>query len=107
MWMFTRLKVVPQIIKAIEYCKNNDYHIDGIYLHQASRVVVEGIKKLLPIETKIIFENYHRYGNTVSSSIPFLLEEYPLAVSGGKTVSILAGFGVGLTSSVIVYGNKN
>ena len=73
-----------------------------------AKQTIEEIEDISKIDLKkIIFENYHRYGNTVSSSIPFLLEEYPLAVSGGKTVSILAGFGVGLTSSVIVYGNKN
>ncbi len=105
-WMFTRLQVVPQIQKAIQYCEENDLKIGGVYLHQASRIVVHGIKKFLPVDKSIVFENYHIHGNTVSSTIPFLLKEHPLDESGGTTVSILAGFGVGLTSSVIVYGEK-
>jgi 3-oxoacyl-[acyl-carrier-protein] synthase-3 len=105
-WMFTRIKVVPQIIKAIEHCKQNNLHINGIYIHQASRVVVDGIKSLLP-ESDKVFENYSTYGNTVSSSIPFLLQDFPLNLDGKNSVNILAGFGVGLTSSVIIYGRKN
>ena len=105
-WMFTRLQVVPQIQKAIQYCEDNDLKIAGVYLHQASRIVVHGIKKFLPVDKSIVFENYHIHGNTVSSTIPFLLKEHPLDETGGTTVSILAGFGVGLTSSVIVYGEK-
>lgn len=29
-WVFTRLKVVPQIVKAIEFCKKNELSISGI-----------------------------------------------------------------------------
>lgn len=105
-WMFTRIKVVPQIIEAINHCKKNNLNINGIYIHQASRVVVDGIKSLLP-EPEKVFENYSTYGNTVSSSIPFLLKDFPLNLEGENSVNIFAGFGVGLTSSVIIYGRKN
>ena len=42
-----------------------------------------------------------------SSSIPFLLKDFPLNRDGKDAVNIFAGFGVGLTSSVIIYGRKN
>jgi 3-oxoacyl-[acyl-carrier-protein] synthase-3 len=106
-WMFTRIKVVPQILEAIDYCKNNNLNIKGIYIHQASRVVVDGIKSLLKGSENKVYENYSLYGNTVSSSIPFLLKDYPLDCEDGRSVNIFAGFGVGLTSSVIIYGKKN
>ncbi|OFW79992.1 MAG: hypothetical protein A2887_06730 [Alphaproteobacteria bacterium RIFCSPLOWO2_01_FULL_40_26] len=106
-WMFTRIKVVPQIVEAINFCKNNNLKINGIYIHQASRVVVDGIKSLLSFEKEKVFENYSAYGNTVSSSIPFLLKDFPLNFSNKNSVNIFAGFGVGLTSSVIIYGKKN
>lgn len=107
-WMFTQMKVVPQIMEAVNFCKNNNLNINGIYIHQASRVVVDGIKALLPSEvTQKLYENYSNYGNTVSSSIPFLLKDYPLNCGGENSVNIFAGFGVGLTSSVIIYGRKN
>ncbi|MFM7620835.1 MAG: 3-oxoacyl-[acyl-carrier-protein] synthase III C-terminal domain-containing protein [Alphaproteobacteria bacterium] len=107
-WMFTKTKVVKQIVKAINFCEENNLQINGIYIHQASKVVVEGIKSSLSSEmASKIYENYAKYGNTVSSSIAFLLQDYPLNVDGENHVNIFAGFGVGLTSSVIVYGRKS
>lgn len=107
-WMFTKTKVAKQIAKAIDFCLSKNLKINGIYIHQASRVVVDGIKSLFAsnISNKI-YENYSRYGNTVSSSIPFLLSDYPLNLEGENHVNIFAGFGVGLTSSVLIYGQKN
>ena len=101
-WIFTLRKVVPQIKESIEYCEKNLLKISGIYIHQASKLVVEGIKNSLGKNNKLVFENYMKFGNTVSSTIPILLNEYPINTRAG--VSIMAGFGVGLTSSVIVYG---
>ena len=105
-WMFTRIKVVPQILKAVNYCKDNNLKIGGIYIHQASRVVVDGIKTLLKGYENKVHENYSKQGNTVSSSIPFLLQDFPINYDDHDSVNIFAGFGVGLTSSVIIYGRK-
>lgn len=107
-WMFTKIKVVPQIMAAVNFCKKNNLNINGVYIHQASRVVVDGIKALLPADVvEKLYENYFRYGNTVSSSIPFLLKDFPLNCEGKNGVNIFVGFGVGLTSSVIIFGRKN
>ncbi len=106
-WMFTRIEVVPQIMKAIEFCERNKKKLCGIYMHQASRVVVEGISKLLPVDDSLIFKTYSFYGNTVSSTIPFMFEKYPLKFNEKNDVYIMAGFGVGLTSSVIVFGSND
>lgn len=107
LWMFTRLKVVPQICKAIEFCKMKKLNLEGIYMHQASKTVVDGISNLLPVHTDLIFRSYNLYGNTVSSTIPFMLERYPLKFKNENSVFIIAGFGVGLTSSIIVLGKDN
>jgi len=101
-WIFTRKRVVPQINNAIKYCNDNLLNISGIYIHQASKVVVEGIKNALGNHGELILENYMHYGNTVSSTIPILINDYPIMTNKG--VVIFAGFGVGLTSTVIVYG---
>lgn len=103
-WIFTRKKVVPQIQKAIEYCRENSLNLVSIYIHQASKVVVDGIKNALGEYGDLILENYMNHGNTVSSTIPILLNDYP--ITQDKSVVIFSGFGVGLTSTVIVYGAK-
>ena len=104
-WMFTKMKVIPQILRAINFCEENNIKIKGIYLHQASKVVVQSIKEQLPIKRSLIFETYQYYGNTVSSSIPFAIKKYPM-VSSKNSAYIFSGFGVGLTSSTIVYGQN-
>ena len=68
-------------------------------------MVVDGIKGLLDIDKNLLFENYSSYGNTVSSTIP-LLKDFQIKLEPGEVI-ILAGFGVGLTSSVVVYGNSS
>ena len=100
-WLFTRKVVVPQIQRAIKYCEDNSIEIGGIYMHQASKVVVEGIKKTLGNYQSIVFENYMNHANTVSSTIPILIHDYP--IENIKGAAIFAGFGVGLTSTVLIY----
>ena len=101
-WIFTLRKVVPQIENAIKYCKEKKMRIGAIYIHQASKIVVDGIKSALGKYGDLILENYKHYGNTVSSTIPILICEQPIEDQDG--VVILSGFGVGLTSTTIVYG---
>jgi 3-oxoacyl-[acyl-carrier-protein] synthase-3 len=103
-WMFTKLKVVPQIIEAIKYCTMMNINIKDIYIHQASKVVVNGIKDALAAYNLNILSNYENYGNTVSSTIPILIADNFEKFTKDNNVSILAGFGVGLTSTVAVYG---
>ncbi len=101
-WIFTLRKVVPQIENAIKYCKEKKIRIGAIYIHQASKIVVDGIKSALGEYGNLILENYKHYGNTVSSTIPILICEQPIERQNG--VVIFSGFGVGLTSTTIVYG---
>ena len=103
-WLFTRREVVPQINDAINYCKENNLIIKGVYIHQASKLVVDGIKQYVDIDEDLFYENYSKFGNTVSSSIPLLINDFPFDLKASEVV-ILAGFGVGLTSSVLVYGD--
>ena len=100
-WLFTRKVVVPQIQEAIKFCEDNSIPIGGIYIHQASKLVVEGIKNKMGDHISKVFENYMNYANTVSSTIPILLIDKPFDKLDGA--AIFAGFGVGLTSTVLVY----
>ena len=60
LWNFTRLNVVPDIKNMIEYFKMNEIAIDGIFIHQASKVVVDGIKNDVGHIEKF-FENYSKF----------------------------------------------
>lgn len=75
-----------------------DQDIDYVVLHQANRFMLDALVKKLrisPEKTPYFFENI---GNTVSSTIPFVLENMLLnqGISRGSKIALL-GFGVGLS----------
>lgn len=100
-WMFTRTSVVPQIKKALKAAESKKLLVKRIYIHQASKLVVDSIGKLLGVDG-LLAKNYFKRGNTVSSSIPFLLKDYPTELGKNECV-VFAGFGVGLTSTVAIF----
>lgn len=68
--------------------------VDKFLLHQGSRIIVETIRKNLAIPHHKVPYAIHDYGNTVSSSIPLLLEA---ELCGSAATIAIAGFGVGLS----------
>lgn len=72
--------------------------IDRFLLHQGSRFVVEKIASRLGVSDRAAFTATH-YGNTVSSSVPILLERDVLPEDQRL---VLCGFGVGLSWATTV-----
>lgn len=68
--------------------------VDLFVLHQGSRYIVDTIKKKLGVDDAKVPFLATMYGNTVSSSIPFILKEY---ISQPPRHVVIAGFGVGLS----------
>lgn len=69
--------------------------IDGFYFHQGSRFIVETLAKRLALENSKVRLGLQHVGNTVSSSIPLLLED---VMHNEETKRLLlCGFGVGLS----------
>lgn len=82
-------------------CKANKTsleELDFLVFHQASKFVMETIAKKLRLKDHSRMVNVlHRYGNTVSSSIPMALKDI-LAQHGTRDLRLLiSGFGVGLS----------
>ena len=93
------LNIIPDFISNfIKKNKIKKKQIKFFALHQASRYVCENIRKKLNFEKKYFLKNYNKFGNTVSSSIPLLLQE---AINKKKIkkndIIIACGFGVGLS----------
>lgn len=72
--------------------------IDLVVFHQASRVTLDFLFKVLNVEPGKRFVNIAQVGNTVSASIPIALRDAELQgrLKPGMRV-LLAGFGVGLS----------
>jgi 3-oxoacyl-[acyl-carrier-protein] synthase-3 len=93
-FMFT-MKVVPeQIMNCLEKNKLDVEDIDMFLLHQGSRYIVENMRKVLGLPAEKSPFCAAAYGNTVSSSIPIMLEN--ILLKNYNTI-LISGFGVGLS----------
>ena len=102
---FCATKVPIQIKDLLNYNKLEVKDIDLFVFHQGSKYIIETlIRKMdLPIEKVPI--KLLLYGNTVSSSIPLVLEEYLEEKNLNRI--ILSGFGVGLSwASCLITRNE-
>lgn len=89
------LRTVPQDIKSC--VKQNNLSMDDVdlfLLHQASKYIIENMRKRLGVPSEKIPFLAATHGNTVSSTIPLMLERY--IKKGPKTI-LISGFGVGLS----------
>lgn len=102
-WSFINTNVPKQINNILK--KNNLSHrdIDHYIFHQSSLLSIESLIKIMDLDTNKVTINLEKLGNTVSASIPIALKE---AIQLNKIKSgsqvILAGFGAGLSSAVIL-----
>lgn len=95
------LKNVPaQIRRTLKRERLAEGDIDLFCLHQGSAGIIEGIAKQFPSAREKFVLDMEKTGNTVSSSIPLLLEKY-LKLDGVRSV-LLSGFGVGLSLATTI-----
>lgn len=85
-------KVVQQTLAKAELALDD---VDKFLFHQGSGYILEALTKRLKLDGEKVVNGLRMTGNTVSSSIPLLLEEY-LGDSGPQRL-LLCGFGVGLS----------
>lgn len=89
-------RYVPKDVQSL-LDKNGMEHeqIDKFVFHQGSKYIVETISKKIGLDKDDYIFDAHNYGNTVSSSIPIILEKL---MCDQKVKNILiSGFGVGLS----------
>ena len=91
--------VVPSLEKFVK--KKNIKKINKIYIHQASKIVIEIFKQKFSNYKFIFPSNLTKVGNTNASTIPLMLEEdvNKKKIKKGDRV-IMCGFGVGLSFSI-------
>jgi 3-oxoacyl-[acyl-carrier-protein] synthase-3 len=101
---FTAKTIPSHIQNLLEKNHLEDKDIDKYILHQGSKYIVDTIRKRLKVsEDKVPFDMYE-YGNTISSSIPIILEKEMKNEKNKKIV--ISGFGVGLSwGSAIIEKN--
>lgn len=92
---FAASKVPPQVDALLASAGLEKDQIDLFLLHQGSRYIVETLAKRMRLDKDKVPVALAKTGNTVSSSIPLILETC-LTRQDIRTV-LLSGFGVGLS----------
>jgi 3-oxoacyl-[acyl-carrier-protein] synthase III len=97
-FLFTMRVVPPCINKLLDRTGLKLEKIDLIVFHQASKLVIDNLIRIMSLDMKKVFTNYENIGNTVSASIPIALKDANTQgrLKNGDTV-IIVGFGVGLS----------
>jgi 3-oxoacyl-[acyl-carrier-protein] synthase-3 len=95
---------VPKQIKNY-LTDNNIEDVDLYILHQGSKAIVDTIRRKIGQDSCVIPFDIKNTGNTISSSVPLLLEKY-LEKNKYKKI-ILSGFGVGLSWATILIERVN
>lgn len=93
------LREVPRTYRtALERAGWSADDVDQVVLHQANRFMLDALQKKLGVSDEKLPRAFEDVGNTVSSTIPFVLEK--LMENGQMapgTRMLLIGFGVGLS----------
>lgn len=92
---FAATDVAPDILALIERAELQKEQVDAFLLHQGSRYIVDTIRGRLGVAPDRVRLGLQDIGNTVSSSIPLLLEQE--LENPESRIWILSGFGVGLS----------
>lgn len=85
--------VIPSVSDIIQ--ENKDINIELFLMHQGSKYIIDSIRKHFGLAESIMPFLAGDYGNTVSSSIPVLLQQ-ELQLCLRKNI-LISGFGVGFT----------
>ncbi len=103
-WNFIRTKIPVHISEFLEKSSMDLNDINHFIFHQASKLTLDSLIKVLKISPDKVYINLDKVGNTVSSSIPIAIAD---ARKEGLLVEdeiiLLSGFGVGLSYGSMLY----
>lgn len=96
---FVATKAVQQIRELLKISNLSKDAIDCYLLHQGSRYIVETMANRLEVTERVIL-SMDKTGNTVSSSIPLILE----GIMNNRNMNkvLLSGFGVGFSIGTMI-----
>jgi 3-oxoacyl-[acyl-carrier-protein] synthase-3 len=95
----------PSVSKTLEKNELSLENIDEFVLHPGSKYVIDFLAKRLKVDSKKVPFEAGEYGNTVSSSIPLLLEKR--IQDKIERTYFISGFGVGLSWGSTIIRRRN
>ena len=102
-WSFINSVAPKQVNRLLKRNNLEQTNIDQFVFHQASKMTLESIRRIMKLNEEQVFINIHNIGNTVSASMPIALKDAidQSKIENGSTL-ILSGFGVGLSYGAIL-----
>lgn len=95
---FTLREVPRTFRRLLEMTGTTVADLDAVVLHQANKFMIDTLQKKLGLADTLVPRRYELIGNTVSSTIPFVLEqEWAAGRLRPGSQAMLLGFGVGLS----------
>jgi 3-oxoacyl-[acyl-carrier-protein] synthase-3 len=101
---FSAIAVPSQINKLLSEIDLKLDDMDLVILHQGSRYIIDTLVKRLKLDKEKVPINLEKQGNTISSSIPLVLEQF---INKPINRILLSGFGLGLSWGSCVIEKKN
>lgn len=92
---FALKSVPPQVNALLEYAGMRKEDVDLFLFHQGSRFIVDNLRKRMGLSVAQVPVDIEQYGNTISSSIPLLLQ--PVLKQKDMQAVVMSGFGLGLS----------
>jgi 3-oxoacyl-[acyl-carrier-protein] synthase-3 len=97
-FMFTMSTVPESVNKLLNNHEMDKDKIDMYVFHQASKIVLKNLQRVLGITDNKMYMDIDSIGNTVSSSIPIALKNADKkSMISDDNLIIISGFGVGLS----------
>ncbi len=101
--LFSLNEVCQSIKELKKYFNITEDEIDYYILHQAQKLILDGIGRECGIQKDKILTSYEEYGNTSTATLPFTICNNIEEIQKKKRVNLyLCGFGVGLAWSSVV-----
>ena len=99
---FVNSEIPLSITRCLQKAGMTISDVDWFALHQGSIYMLDAMAKRVGVPREKVLKNMDRFGNTVSSTIPLLLEELEERGELSGSTVLLSGFGVGLSWSTAV-----
>lgn len=104
---FSTKFVPPNLSDLMGFAKINPAEVGNFLLHQANKMILQDIAFNLNLSVEKFPFKSEKIGNTSSASIPVTLAEMVRRGEIFKTLSVMSGFGVGMSIASAVIDLKN
>ncbi len=100
---FSLREVPPNIKSLLKYSETSLDQIDYLVFHQANKLIIETVRKMLRVEPEKVPYSIREFGNTSGTSVPLtLVVKLRDQLTTGKVKLLLSAFGVGLSWGSVI-----